>query len=111
MAVLAAGLVTGLARGQAPPQDPNHNMACKGFPQEVSCLAKPSETNAYVGYRVGGGRPCRGDYPHSWEGTWGWDYQGCKLPRQVILGWWHGRCQGGTGAYRTDGPHLLHKGE
>lgn len=40
------------------------------------------------------------------QGTWGWDETGgLHLRRRVILGWSQGRrYQGGTGAYRTDGP-------
>jgi hypothetical protein len=62
-----------------------------------------------VGYAVGGGCPYprHAEPPTAAEGTWGWDYQGW-LPRWVTLGWWHGRYQGGTGAYQTDGPKLLH---
>lgn len=90
---------------EPPPTDPNHTHHRAGYPQEVACYARPSETHAYVGYYVGGGAPCCGEPRHPTEGTWGWDYQGCLLPRRVILCWWHGRCyQGGTGAYKTDGP-------
>ncbi len=72
-------------------------------------LTLPSETKGNVGYHVGGGNP----FPHLAEprtpdeGTWGWDYQGLHLPRRVMNGWWHGRkVQGGTGAYKTDGPRF-----
>jgi hypothetical protein len=72
----------------------------------VACYAVPSDTGHYVGYYVGGGAPCFGDPPCPDEGTWGWDYHGCLLPKKVILGWWHGRrYQGGIGAYRTAGPN------
>jgi hypothetical protein len=81
-----------------------------GWPQETSCLAVHADTGHYVGYYVGGGCACyrRGDAPHPDEGTWGWDYRGWLVPRHVILRWWHGRYQGGTGAYATDGPNLKH---
>ena len=80
-----------------------------GYPLEVAPWAHPSDTGRYVGYSVGGGSVNNrtGDPPSPDEGTWGWDYRGWLFPRRVILGWWHGRYQGGTGAYRTDGPHLI----
>jgi hypothetical protein len=86
-------------------------VALGGTPEATACgpavawYARPSNTPCYVGYYVGGGCPCRGDGRTSEEGTWGWDYQGCCLPRCVRLWWSHGRChQGGKGAYETDGP-------
>jgi hypothetical protein len=83
-------------------------MARAGYPQEVACYARPSETGRSIGYYVGGGSPCRGDFPCPAEGTWGWDYQGW-IPRHIALGWWHGRrYQGGAGAYKTDGPRVFH---
>lgn len=84
-----------------------------GNPHWLFRWAIPSDTGSYVGYQVGGGcpRPLRAEAPYDHEGTWGWDYQGWLFPRRVILGWWHGRrYQGGTGAYKTDGPSL-HFGE
>ncbi len=92
------------------PVDPCHTMHRAGYPDRVACYARPSDTHAYVGYPVGGGSPCRGDYPAPCDGTWGWDYRGCVIPRRVFLLWWHGRCdQGGTGAYKLDGPKLRHE--
>jgi hypothetical protein len=76
----------------------------------VACWALPSDTGHYVGNYVGGGCAvrCLADPPRANEGTWGWDYRGWLWPRRILLGWWHGRrCQGGTGAYATDGPELL----
>jgi hypothetical protein len=73
--------------------------------------AHPSDTGRYVGYYVGGGCAINhlADAPRHDEGTWGWDYLGGLFHRHVILGWWHGRaCQGGIGAYKTDGPKVLH---
>jgi hypothetical protein len=76
-----------------------------GHPSEVSPLAKPSDDGHYIGYTVGGGSACHGDGPTVDEGTWGWDYAGHCLPSRIILDWFHGRrCQGGAGAYATDGP-------
>ena len=48
--------------------------------------------------------PWRG--PATGDGTWGWDETGRRhFRRRTILGWSQGRkYQGGTGAYRTDGP-------
>lgn len=70
--------------------------------------AVPSDTGRYIGYTVGGGSPFRGDdrLPH--EGVWGWDYSGFPYRPRIMLLWNHGRLyQGGTGAYKTDGPRLL----
>lgn len=81
-----------------------------GNPHSVAWWAVPSDTGSYVGYLVGGGCPFphRADPPLAIEGTWGWDYQGWLLRRRVILGWWHDRrYQGGTGAYKADGPQCI----
>jgi hypothetical protein len=82
-----------------------------GHPSLVSPLAQPSETKGEIGYEVGGGAvPCRGKGEErcAEEGTWGWDYEGHLLPAKINLGWWHGaRQQGGSGAYRTDGPRPI----
>jgi hypothetical protein len=75
-----------------------------GYPQRVACWAVPSDTGHYIGYSVGGGAPCRGDAPCPDDGTWGWDYRGLLIPKNVVLGWWHGRrYQNGIGAYRVNG--------
>lgn len=81
-----------------------------GWPLTISPLAMPSNTRGYLGHLVGGGcaRMHKAEGPTPDEGTWGWDYSGLFLRRRVDLGWWHGRrSQGGTGAYRTDGPRVL----
>jgi hypothetical protein len=78
-----------------------------GHPMVVASWAKPSDTGKYVGYEVGGGSACPGDGPSECEGTWGWDYEGILLPSRVILDWFHGKYQGGYGAYKTDGPRPL----
>jgi len=91
------------ACGVASADPPGHG------PNSVPKLTMPSETKGNVGYHVGGGNPyLRFAEPRNEdEGTWGWDYQGWFLPRRILNGWWHGRrCQGGTGAYKTDGPKL-----
>jgi hypothetical protein len=80
-----------------------------GNPQEISRFAVPSNTLGYNGSIVGGGSIAghRGDPPLPDEGTWGWDYRGLLLPRKINLLWWHDRRhQGGSGAYKTDGPKL-----
>ena len=80
-----------------------------GSPQEVSRFARPADSSRSIGYAVGGGAVNRrkAESPTAAEGTWGWDYSGGLIRRRVDLGWWHGRrSQGGTGAYKTDGPKL-----
>src|SRR5262249_23226225 len=72
--------------------------------------AIPSNTRFYGGYWVGGGLPIVGDNPALDEGTFGWDYFGLTFTKRVALNWSHGRrYQGGTGAYKTDGPRLKRK--
>jgi hypothetical protein len=72
--------------------------------------AIPSNTRYYGGYWVGGGVPIKGDNPAIEEGTFGWDYFGMTFTKRVALNWSHGRrYQGGTGAYKTDGPRLPRK--
>jgi hypothetical protein len=70
--------------------------------------AIPSNTYYYGGYWVGGGGlPLFGDDPAIHEGTFGWDYFGMTFTKRAALNWSHGRrYQGGTGAYKTDGPRL-----
>lgn len=99
-------LLVGVAIAASNADPPGHRPAS---PAEPPRLALPSETRGNVGYYLGGGNP----FPHKAEprgpeeGAWGWDYQGWLMPRRVINGWWHGRrYQGGTGAYKTDGPSL-----
>ncbi len=86
--------------------------ACAGWPQCLSRWARPSYpplADHESGCYVGGGAPFHGDGRCAHEGTWGWDYHGRLFTKRIWLGWHHGRRdQGGTGAYRTDGPHLLH---
>ena len=79
-----------------------------GYPSEVARMAKPSDTGHYIGYYVGGGSPGPLGAPRTrLEGTWGWDYQGLVWPSRINLQWYHGLFhQGGTGAYKTDGPQV-----
>ena len=83
--------------------------ACAGWPQCISRWARPSYGCHETGYYVGGGAAAHGDCRCPHEGTWGWDYHGRLFTKRIALGWHHGRRdQGGYGAYKTDGPHLLH---
>lgn len=107
--LIAALLAAAPAFSQILPADTEHHHVQAGHATELRRWNLPSETRGYVGYPVGGGSPrlLRGDPPTAEEGTWGWDYRGFAFPRKVILNWWHGkRYQGGTGAYKTDGPKL-----
>jgi hypothetical protein len=97
----AAGWAACLGAGFARAQDTHSRAGC---PLQVACYAVPSDTGQYIGYYVGGGSALGGTHRYCDEGTWGWDYRGCLLPRRVILYWSHWRYQGGTGAYRTEGP-------
>ncbi len=105
------GLALAASRLQAdPPCLPNvDEQKHAGNPSEISRIAKPTDTGHYTGYYVGGGSPGRlGGPKQMYEGTWGWDYQGFLLPSRVNLQWYHGLFyQGGTGAYKTDGPKVL----
>jgi hypothetical protein len=107
LALAGAGVILGAAAGAAQAwdcQDGHYPVGNPGHPEEISCLAAPSDTGHYCGYYVGGGAPCRGDARCPWEGTWGWDYCGLILPKHVMLGWYHGRrYQGGLGSYLTTG--------
>src|SRR5687768_2155646 len=81
-----------------------------GCPQCQRKRTMPSNTRFYGGYYVGGGTPTRGSGRSSEDGTWGWDYSGILFPKRIALNWTaKGRPQGGTGAYKTDGPKLRHE--
>lgn len=84
-----------------------------GYPRALADHLEPTNTPGGIGYYIGGGVPVGHRHPYADgacrrrdEGTWGWDETGSvHLRHRVILGWSHGRkYQGGTGAYRTDGP-------
>jgi hypothetical protein len=78
-----------------------------GYPRSLSGHLEPSRTAGGIGYYVGGGVPLgHGEGRRASDGTWGWDETGSRhFRRRTILGWSQGRkYQGGTGAYRTDGP-------
>jgi hypothetical protein len=107
-------LVSATVSLQASDQSSDHCERCSrhataGNPLCLSRWARPSYGCHESGCYVGGGAPFHGDARCAHEGTWGWDYHGRLFPKRIWLGWHHGnRNQGGTGAYRTDGPHLLH---
>ena len=66
---------------------PMHDQARAGFPNIISRWAKPSQTPAYTGYYVGGGRLFGGSGTGPCEGTWGWDYCGhCLYNPFLVLG-------------------------
>ena len=108
--VLLAAFITPLSASDPPSPgcECQDRHACAGWPQCVSPWARPSYGGHEWGYYVGGGAAAHGDYRCSHEGTWGWDYHGRLFPKRVWLGWHHGRReQGGYGAYKSDGPHIL----
>jgi hypothetical protein len=80
-----------------------------GWPECIRQRATPSNTPHDCGYWVGGGAAWHGQGRLLDEGTFGWDYFGLTSRKRVALGWWHGRQQGGLGAYPTDGPQVLHR--
>src|SRR5438105_4485569 len=103
-----AGLALGVATITAHAEEPS-TVPCKwslfpdktpeqraGYCGKVHCLAIPTNTQAYIGYYVGGGSPykhetkCTGEV----DGIWGWDYQGRYLPRRIVLGLTRDRYQG-----------------
>ncbi len=74
-----------------------------GCPQCQQKISIPSNNHFY-----GGGTPTRGAGRCDDDGTWGWDYAGILFTKRIALNWTaKGRSQGGTGAYKTDGPKLL----
>jgi hypothetical protein len=112
LAMLAFGAMLNapLRADDTPCADPAHTTQKKGSPGEVSRFARPSESPNNVGYWVGGGSPRKNGNPPTYlEGVWGWDYQLHCIYPHMMLNWWHGRYQGGTGAYKTDGPKLCDK--
>jgi hypothetical protein len=96
--------------GTPPPGKPRfiaHTDERAGEPRLLSGHLEASRTAGGIGYYVGGGVPLgHGEGRRAIDGTWGWDETGSRhFRRRTILGWSQGRkYQGGTGAYRTDGP-------
>jgi hypothetical protein len=94
--------------------DPYGHMAADharaGCAMLVRSRAIPSNTRHYGGYWLGGGVPVIGAVPVAEDGTYGWDYFGILFSKRIDLRYSHGhRYQGGTGAYKTDGPRLRHE--
>ena len=86
------------------------DFARAGYPQCQRKIAIPSNNRFYGGYYVGGGTPARGAGRCPDEGTWGWDYASVLFTKKIALNWTaKSRSQGGTGAYKTDGPKLRHE--
>ena len=115
-AITAISWATGLAHAKPaassrrrPPAVPISRP--NGVPYPVGRFAKPTYGPDYGYGWVGGGAPSwRGEPRRANEGVWGRDYMGVVYLRRVWPNWWHGqREQGGTGAYRPDGPKLLHR--
>ena len=102
--MIAAALAAAAVAAQSCDRGP----ACGG----TAWYAVPSDAGRYVGYYVGGGSPFRGEPRRPDEGVWGWDYSGSRFTPRIMLLWNHGRFyQGGTGAYKTDGPRLTGQGK
>ncbi|HUY36951.1 MAG TPA: hypothetical protein VMV69_29805 [Pirellulales bacterium] len=86
----------------------SHTLARAGQPQRVRRHSRPTYTREYDAGWVGGGAGILGDSPRTHEGVWGRDYVGLVFPRCVWPHWLHGRReQGGSGAYKSDGPRLI----
>jgi hypothetical protein len=99
------GLLAALTGDAYGPRAADHEQA--GCAMLIRNRAIPTNTRFYGGYWVGGGLPVKGDGPFTNEGTFGWDYFGMTFNKRIALNWSHGRWyQGGTGAYKTDGPRL-----
>jgi hypothetical protein len=99
------GLLAALNGDAYGPRAADHEQA--GCAMLIRSQAIPTNTRFYGGYQVGGGLPFTGDGPFTNEGTFGWDYFGIAFNKRIALYWSHGRrYQGGTGAYKTDGPRI-----
>jgi hypothetical protein len=92
-----------------PKTDPasDHNMHRAGHPDTLACYTASTKCGPYTGSYVGGSCAFKGCARNPDEGTWGWDYCGPLHSEHPWLKWCHGRrCQGGPGAYKSDGPHV-----
>jgi hypothetical protein len=83
-----------------------HTIRQAGYPYCVSPVSMVSYNEHYSGGYIGGGKFLGGDYPCPHQGTWGWDYTPFRpMSSKIFLRWSNGRhYEGGTGAYKTDGP-------
>ena len=73
-----------------------------GDPNCVYKWAKPSITEKYSAWYVGGGAWFKGRGRTAEEGTWGLDYDGAFGHARTWLNYTCGKRQGGEGAYETD---------
>ena len=98
--------------GTPPPGKPRsipHTDERAGYPRSLAKHLEPSTTPGGIGYYVGGGVPFGHGQAERRDATRG-PGAGTRPAARIsaaasILGWSHGRkYQGGTGAYRTDGP-------
>ncbi len=82
-----------------------HSHERAGFPLSLRDHVQPTDAGDSYGYYVGGGGG-HGSGPRCRvEGTFGWDYVGIHFPRNVILGWNHGRkVQAGPDVYKGEPP-------
>jgi hypothetical protein len=86
------------------------DFARAGCPMLLRPRTQPSDTRSYGGYWIGGGQAIRGYCPNAEDGTFGWDYFGLLFTKRIDLHWSGGRKhQGGTGAYKSDGPKIKHE--
>jgi hypothetical protein len=105
MGMLVATIITSYAADSVRAQQPPQHRA--GHPECIACYARRSDYGPYSGSYVGGSCAFKGWPRGAHEGTWGWDYCGPLHSERPWMQWCHGRrCQGGTGAYKTDGPHV-----
>ena len=73
-----------------------------GNPSSVYKWAKPSITDKYSAWYVGGGAWFKGRGRTAEEGTWGLDYDGFFGHARTWLNYSCGKRKGGEGAYQTD---------
>jgi hypothetical protein len=89
---------------------PDHSWKQTGWANITKKHAKPTNTSEYGGYWVGGAGALKrkSSAPSPIEGTYGRDYFGKNIIRNVVLGWTTPeKVKGGTGKYATDGgPHV-----
>jgi hypothetical protein len=88
----------------------HHTFERAGYhpPFDFSKRAAPTVTDKYgIGY-VGGAKLFRGEPRYDWEGTFGWDYFGCRHRYgRLFLGWAHGaRVYPANFGYATDTIHV-----
>lgn len=103
--ILAPALL--VVSGETEPACAQGPQARAGNPECIARYAQRSDCGPYSGSFVGGSCAFKGHARRTHEGVWGWDYCGPLRSEHPWLKWCRGRrCQGGTGAYKTDGPHV-----